>query len=266
MPKIAILAGAHGLPHRVAQACHEQKKDVFVVALRDFADAKWVLDYPYTWLRLGQAGKLFRVLQEQNCTHLVMAGSLRRPRWWNLFPDWEGLKLFLKLKIHRRGDDTLLRALANVFEERGYHIIGADSLLRESLMPHGVLTKIQPNDAQRAAIIGALPYLKEWALADKGQAAIVRPDGMIKYETVLGTDMLIERHGMPRAFLIKIKKPQQDRRFDLPTLWLNTVQNAVDVGLAGIAVEGGNALFLEREKAVALADAHGLFIVGIDAT
>lgn len=263
MTKIAIIAGGLGLPALVAQACRRQGKDVFVIALFGFADPSWVAEYPHMWVRLGQAGKLFRLLKEQQCTSVVMVGSLLRPKLLTLFPDWEGFKLFWRLRKNWRGDDNLLRALSRVFEEKSYQVLGADDFLVDYLTPHGVLTKAQPGAKDLANIADALPRLKEQALADKSQAAVIHPDGKIDFEDSSGTDALIKRCTVRGSVLLKIKKPQQDRRLDLPTLGEDTVRQAIASGFSGIAVEAGNSFLLQREQAIALADANRLFIVGI---
>ncbi len=264
MAKVALLAGALGLPQAVAQACDDQKKEIFVLALKGFADPAWVRAYPHAWVRLGQAGKIFRLLQQQKCTHLVLAGALRRPAWWNLFPDWEGVKLFWRLNIHRHGDDSLLRRLTAEFETRGYHVLGADTFLRHLLMPLGPMTKQQPSEQQWQRITQLMPRLKEWALADKGQAAVVMRDGSMVFEDAQGTDALIKNCSGRGGILVKIKKPQQDRRFDLPTIGESTIEQACTAGFEGIAVEAAHALFLDQEQAIAWANEKGIFVVGIE--
>ena len=269
MAKLALIAGGNKLPELVAESCRRQNKEIFIAALKGFADSKWVEQYPHVWLKLGQMGKLFKVLKENDCREIVMAGTVARPAWSQIRPDWQGLKLLLQLKRQARGDDALLRFFARVFEDRGYRLIGADALLPESLMPSGAMTRAKPDDDDNKNIAYALPLLKQWAEADQGQAIAVQQGLILGVEAIEGTDELIKRcaaykRGGRGPILVKMKKPQQDRRLDLPNIGEETVRQAIASGFAGIAVEAGQALFLNPVQAVTLADKHGLFIVGID--
>jgi DUF1009 family protein len=270
MAKLALIAGGNALPELVAESCRKQNKEIFVAALRGFADPRWVEQYPHVWLKLGQVGKLFKALKDNHCREVVMAGTVARPAWSQVWPDWECLKLLWQLKKQARGDDALLRFLGRVFEDRGYRLIGADDLLPESLMPNGVMTQTKPTDADYKDIAYAMPFLTQWASADQGQAIVVQQGLILGVEALEGTDELITRCGGYKRggrgpILIKIKKPQQDRRLDLPNIGEETVRRAIEAGFSGIAVEAGQALFLKPSAAIALADKHGLFIAGIDA-
>jgi DUF1009 family protein len=265
MAKIAILAGGMSLPQQIAQHCDAQKKDYLVIGIKNFADPEWVSQHPHEWVGLAQVGKLYRFLQLYQCNKIVFAGAVKRPRWWQIFPDWQGIKLLWRLKKWPKGDDTLLRLLAHEFEMRGIELIGADEILVTCLIQSGNLTHIAPDQAQLDLIQKALPTLKDWAYKDNGQAIVVDTSGKFYPEQRDGTDALIESCANSKgAILIKIKKPQQDRRLDLPTIGLETVRHAITSGFSGIAAEAGNVLFLQSDEAITLANKHSFFIVGIE--
>ena len=265
MPKLAILAGGLALPELLAHACIEHNKPYFVIGIKGFADSDFVSIHPHAWVNVAQVGKLFCILKDQGCDRLVMAGAVRRPQWWQLLPDWEGIKLLWRLKKWPGGDDALLRLVAAEFEKRNVRIVGADELLATHIMPKGVLTTAIPSEDDQRLIQSALPSLKQHAYADKGQAMVVDCDGNVYGEQREGTNALIDSTAQYKgSILIKIKKPQQDRRLDLPTIGLDTVRHAIEAGFTGIAAEAGNVLFLQPSKAVELANQHRLFIVGIE--
>jgi DUF1009 family protein len=267
--RIAILAGGGSLPVLVAKAAKDQHKDVFVVALKSIADAQWVETYPHAWIGLAKVGQLFDLLKKENITHLVMAGHVKRPSFGELVPDWTGLKTLYRLQRHHlQGDDAILRFLADEIEKQGITVIGADSMYHDGLMPTGVMTKTQPSNDDWADIHYALPHLQEWALRDQGQAIVVQQKLILGIEAIEGTEELIARCGTYKRkgrapILLKIKKPQQDRRLDLPTIGVDTIRQAIRAGFAGIAIEAGNAMFLHAPQAVEEANKYGLFIVGL---
>jgi DUF1009 family protein len=264
MAKLAILAGGLALPELLAQTCASENRPYIVIGLKGFADTNFVQSHPHAWVSIAQVGKLLRILQEHGCNQMVMAGAVRRPKWWQLLPDWEGFKLLWRLKKWPTGDDALLRLVAHEFEKWNVQIVGADELLAKQLMPKGVLTTAAPSDEDCQLIQAALPSLKQHAYHDKGQAMVIDRQGNVYGEQCEGTNALIDSCVvMKGSILIKIKKPQQDRRLDLPTIGVDTVRHAIAAGFTGIAAEAGNVLFLQSSEAVELANQRGIFIVGI---
>lgn len=266
--RIAVLAGGGSLPALVAKAAKDQHKDVFIVALKSIADPQWVDSYPHAWVGLAKVGQLFDVLKKENITHLVMAGHVKRPSFSELCPDWTGVKTLYRLQRHHmQGDDGILRFLSDEIERQGVKVIGADHLYHDGLMPSGVMTKAQPTDEDWADIYYALPHLTEWALRDQGQAIAVQQKLILGVEAIEGTAELIARCGTYKRpgrapILVKMKKPQQDRRLDLPTIGADTIDQLAKAGFAGIAAQAGSVMFLHATQAVEEANKQGLFIVG----
>lgn len=269
--KIALLAGAGSLPVLVAQAAKDQHKDIFIIPLKGIADEEWVKAYPHEWVGMAKFGHLYDLLKREQITHLIMAGHVKRPSFGELIPDWTGIRTVYRLQRHHmQGDDAILRFIADEIERQGVKVIGADELYHDGVMPAGVMTKIKPDTDFQADIDYVLPIIREWAERDQGQSIVVQQKLVLGVEAIEGTSELIARCGTYKRkgrapVLVKIKKPQQDRRVDLPTIGPETIRQAIAAGFAGIAVEAGNALFLHAPLAVEEANKHGLFIVGFDA-
>lgn len=269
MEKLAILAGGGLLPRMVVEERMRHQQETFVIGFKGFTDPEWVASHPNEWIRLGQFGKALKILKKQGITKIIFAGHIRRPAWSQIRPDFGGLKLLWKLSRQKIGDDSLLRQLAAVFESHGIELIGADEILPQCLMPEGSLTNEVPSEQQWGDIEYAFNLLNEWAKLDQGQAIVVQNGLVLGIEAIEGTDELIKRCGQYKRpgtgpILVKIKKPQQDSRLDLPTIGHQTIQNAVDAGFAGIAVLEKQAFFLEPLHSIEMANKYQLFITGFN--
>lgn len=268
--RIALIAGGGALPQLVAHSAKEQRQDLFVIALKGITDPQWVTEYPHAWIGIAQVGRLYDLFKSENITQALMAGHVRRPSFGELIPDWTGWKTLRRLQTkHLQGDDAILSFLAREIEDQGVTMIGADQVYRDGVMPEGVMTRTEPSKDDWADIRFALPTLQHWAENDLGQAIAVQQKMILGIEAIEGTASLINRCGSyqrpgRKPILVKIKKPQQDRRLDLPTIGLETIKQCIAAGFGGIAVDAGNALFLQAPQAVDEANKHGLFIVGID--
>jgi DUF1009 family protein len=266
--RLGILAGAGALPARVIEACRASERPFFVLAFEGETDPATVAGAPHAWVRLGAAGEGFRHLHENGVDELVMAGGIRRPSIASLRPDWRAAKFFAKVGYRALGDDGLLSALVKELESEGFRIIGADAILPSALAPSGPFGSLAP-DAQGEADIA---YGRKVALAlgalDIGQAVIVQQGMVLGVEAIEGTDALIARCATlrrdgPGGVLVKVKKPGQEGRADLPTIGPRTVAAAARAGLRGIAVEAGATLVLDLRGIAAAADRAGLFVIGI---
>lgn len=270
--RIALIAGGGALPQLVAHSAKEQRRDLFVVGLKGITDPQWITDYPHAWMGIAKFGHLYDIFKNEKITHALMAGHVHRPSFGELIPDWTGWKTIRRLQSqHLKGDDGILKFLANEIEQQGVTMIGADQVYRDGVMPEGTLTRAEPSKDDWADIRFALPTLQNWAENDLGQAIVVQQKMILGIEAIEGTATLINRCGSyqrpgRKGILVKIKKPQQDRRLDLPTIGLETIKQCIAAGFAGIAIDAGNALFLQAPQAVEEANKHGLFIVGIDAS
>lgn len=263
-PTLGIIAGAGALPGLLVSAARAQGRGFTVLGITGFADPALV-DH---WIHMGEAGRVFDLLKAAGAKDVVLAGGLRRPALCDIKPDLKGAGILARIAARLMpgvGDDTLLSAVIAEFEREGFRIVGADQVLTELLAPAGRLGAREPDANALADITVGLDAARSLGAADRGQAVIVLAGAVIGSEDIHGTDALIARHGKPGAVLVKAKKPQQERRADLPTIGPATVENAARAGLKGIAVEAGHTLILGHAEVAAAADAAGLFVVGISA-
>lgn len=262
--KLGILAGQGQLPRQLIDACRQSRRPFFVLAFQDQTDPETVEGTEHAWIRLGAAGEGLNLLSAAGVRQLVMAGAIRKPSLPSLKPDQRTRQFLKRLAWGSLGDDGLLRLVIRELEEEGFGVVGAHEILSEILAPHGVLGQVAPaSGVDEDLALGARAAMA-LGFADTGQAVVVGGGRIIGTEDHYGTRALIEAVAEPGAILVKMGKPQQERRADLPTIGPETVAQCAAAGYAGIAVEAGNALILERERTIAAADAAGLFILGID--
>jgi DUF1009 family protein len=269
-PKLGIIAGGGMAPKQLIAACQKLGRNFFIVCLEGQADADTGEGFPRVWLPLGAANALKQVIIEQQIKELVMLGRVRRPSLFELKPDKLALKVLTKIGMHALGDDGLLSVVGKAMEaETGVRVIGAHEVFGDLLAPSGVLTKAAPDALASADIERGIKVARDLGRLDIGQAVVVQQGLVLGVEGIEGTDGLITRCGAlqregPRGVLVKVAKPQQDQRFDLPAIGPRTVETILQAGLRGIVVEAKHSLLLEREKTVAAADAAGIFIVGVE--
>lgn len=268
LPKLGILAGGGILPARLIEYCRESGRPHYVVALEGHCDPSTVVGVPHGWFRIGAAGAMLRALHAEGASDLVMAGRIARPRLRDLRPDARGWLILAK--IWRRffaGDDKLLRAVAVVLEDEGFHVRGIHEVMESVLAPERAFGAISPDAAALRDIAEGARAARDLGRRDVGQAVVVQHERTIAEEAAGGTDEMLARSAAllngSGGVLIKMRKPQQDVRVDLPSIGPDTVRRAASIGLAGIAVEAGNALVLDLPEVVRLADEAGLFLYGI---
>jgi hypothetical protein len=266
---LGILAGGGTLPRRVAEAAAHQGRPVFIVAFTGQFDPATVEGFPHISLRIGEAGRIIAEMRKAGVVDLVMAGGVRRPSISELGLDWRGVQLFTRIGARALGDDGLLAAIGHELEREGFRLVGASEILGGGAIAAGTLGTHQPDEQARADIAHGFQVARALGAVDVGQAVVVQQGLVLGVEAIEGTDALLQRVGPLKrdglgGVLVKIVKPQQDRRIDLPTIGPATVRRAAASGLRGIAVEAGVTIILDRAEAVAAADAAGLFLVAID--
>lgn len=264
-PKLGILAGGGVLPRRLVDHCRSGGRGCFVVALDGQCDAETVSGVPHAWCRLGAAGDILSSLRTAEVQEIVLAGRVRRPSLRDLRPDARGLRVLARIApSFLGGDDTLLRAVADVLEREGFRLVGVHEVLHELLAPAGVLGRVRPTAESLRDVAEGVRAARDLGARDIGQGVVVRAGRVVAQEDADGTDALIRRSAGAGGVLVKVRKPQQDVRMDLPAIGLETVRLAAAAGLSGIAVEAGHALIVDRADAVRAADAAGLFLLGTD--
>jgi DUF1009 family protein len=266
---LGILAGSGVLPRRVAESASTAGRPVFIVAFRGQADPATVDGFPHVWARLGEAAQTIAALKQAAVVDLVMAGAVRRPSISELGLDWRGAQLFARIGARALGDDSLLRAVARELELEGFRLVGADEVLNATAPSLGPLGRIVPDAEAAIDIERGVEVALALGRADVGQAVVVQQGVVLGVEAIEGTNALLDRAGALRrsglgGVLVKISKPSQDRRMDLPTIGPETVTRAAAAGLRGIAIEANGVIVLDREATIGTANAAGLFLTAID--
>lgn len=276
---LGILAGGSGVPSEIAAAVTARGRGVHIVGIVGEAERE-IENFPHTWVNLGGIGAMIRAFHINGCRDIVIIGRVRRPNLASMRPDvgfWKSLPVLLRLL--RGGDDAILRLVVGFFERHGLQVVGAHEAAPELIAPAGVLGRHSPGGAERAAMRRCTEALAVLGPFDAAQAAVAYDGDLIAVEGADGTDAMLRRLAEPgalkrhplvaagtkRSVLVKMPKPEQDRRIDLPAIGPETMRRAAAAGLAGVAVLSGQTLFAERRRAIELADDAGLFVIGLDA-
>jgi UDP-2,3-diacylglucosamine hydrolase len=268
--RLGIIAGGGVLPAKVAAAARAAGRGVYIVGLEGFADPAVLAPWPHEIRRLGAASRIIAALRENGCQDLVMIGPVRRPSLLDLRPDAEGAKLLARVgRAVFAGDDGLLAAVIRVLTEEGFRVIGMHEIIREAVAPPGVLTRTQPDAQAMTDVRRGIQVARLLGTADVGQGCVVQQGLVLAVEAIEGTDAMLARASVLRrdgigGVLVKLVKPGQDKRADLPTIGPDTVRNAAAAGLRGIAFEANATILAEREACLAAADSAGLFLLGLD--
>jgi UDP-2,3-diacylglucosamine hydrolase len=272
---LAIICGGGSLPLAVADAVTRRGRGVVLFPVRGWVDPLTVARYPHHFIEIGKFGSFRRQATEAGCRDVVMIGTVLRPALRQIRFDWEALRELPRIiAMFRGGDDHLLSHLARILEERGFRFLGAHEVAPEILMPQGAISRREPAGRDRADIARGVEVLSAIGPFDVGQAVVVADNHVLAVEAAEGTDHMLARiaelrsEGRVRSpgrsgVLVKVPKPAQDRRFDLPTIGPQTVAGAARAGLAGVAVMAGSAVIAEAAQVAAAADAADLFVVGI---
>lgn len=271
--KLGIIAGGGDLPVALAEHCASTEAPYFVARIAPYADM--ALDrHPGATHGLGAMGARIQALRAAGCDALVLIGQVPRqdPRTLEL-DDVAVAMLPALLAAAPQGDDALLRAVMAEHEKAGFKIIGAEDAMRGLLAAAGVWGEHAPSQSDRRDIVKAARIAAAVGALDIGQGVVVCDGLVLAVEAQEGTDAMLGRVALlpealrgstsaRRGVLVKRPKPIQERRIDLPTIGVKTIEGALGAGLSGVAVEAGGALAVRRDALVAAADASGLFVYG----
>ena len=265
---LGIIAGDGQLPGMLINACVKARRPFFILAFEDSTDLKAIADLPHAIVRLGAIGEAITLLRNAGVKELVMAGRVTRPSLSTLRPDATAAKLLARIGVALfYGDNALFKAIIAFLEEEGFHVIGSEDVLREIITPKGVLGAVSPSEQTCADILQGIVAARELGEKDLGQGVIVNGGEIVGIEDIDGTDVMISRCAQAGkakgGVLVKVKKPLQETRVDLPAIGTKTVENAHAAGLCGIAVEAGSSIIIDRPEVVALADKLGIFVAGV---
>ena len=276
---IGLIAGWGDYPAVVAAALRQSGYAVIGMGIKEHADPSLAgLCDEFVWFGLARIGRAIRFMQRSGVRHATMAGKVHKVRlyqpgaWLKYWPDWQTVRMFWPIFIARqkdRRDDTLLLAVAGGLARAGIRLRPATDFAPELLVKLGQLTRRGPSAAQLQDIHFGWQLAKELGRLDVGQSVAVKNRAPLALEAIEGTDECIRRAGSLCAAggftVVKVAKPQQDMRFDVPTIGPGTLETMAAAGAKLLAVEAGRTIFIDEPKCIELADRHGIIIVALDA-
>ena len=263
---IGILAGGGQFPHLFCTAARKAGRSIFIVGykgetspdLEDLADQ-------FCWVKLGQLGKSIKFFKKNQVIEVVFLGAITKTRIFkDIFPDIRGLSLWNKINIKQ--DNAILSAIADEFERDEITVLESTCYLQDLLFPIGVLSKTKPSSEQWQDVQFGFEMAKAIGNLDIGQCVVVRDQTVLAVEAIDGTDATIRRGGAlgkEKAVVVKVCKPDQDFRFDLPAIGVQTIRSMIEVGAKVLAVEKGQALLFDAPATIGAANKAGICIVGV---
>lgn len=264
--RIGIIAGGGQFPLLLARAAQEKGCRVVVAAHEGetLPELVTVADC-FCWVRLGQLGKIIRFFKKEGIVETVFAGTITKTSiFQDIRPDIKGLSLWGTINVKQ--DDAILRAVADALECEGIKVLDSTLYLEHLLFPTGVLTRKKPSAKQLKDIEFGLSIARAIGVLDIGQCVVVRNCTVLAVEAIEGTDAAIRRGGLlgkEKVVVVKVKKPDQDFRFDLPAIGCATLRTMMEVKASVLAVEAGQALLFDRQEMVRLADQAGIVVAGV---
>jgi DUF1009 family protein len=277
---LGLIAGNGRFPFLLLDAARAQGLRAVVAAIKEETDpemnARAVADDGITvhWMSLGELSRLIEMFRSEGVTRAVMAGQVKHKQIFSsIRPDWRLAKLLLNLRT--RNTDMLLGAVAKVLEDEGITLMSSTAFLEPMLAAEGVLTQRSPDEVERGDIDYGLKVARGIAGFDLGQTVVIAAGACVAVEAMEGTDATIARAGelfrtleaeastlARRLTVVKVAKPKQDMRFDVPVVGVPTIAAMTAAGATCLCVEAGRTLLFDREAMVAAADAAGIAIVG----
>jgi UDP-2,3-diacylglucosamine hydrolase len=262
--KLGLIAGNGKFPFLVLEGAKRAGTSVAVAAIREETDpAIESLADRLTWVGIGQLGKMLRFFKDEGVDKAIMAGQVKHVQIFSrAIPDVRMLKMLLRLP--RRNTDALIGAVANELASEGIELIDSTFFLKDQLPQPGTLTRRAPDERERSDVEYGLEIARGIAGMDLGQTIVVRDRACVAIEAMEGTDAVIRRAGelvRGRLTVVKIAKPDQDMRFDVPVVGVPTIESMKDSGATCLCLTAGKTLMFDREAMVKLADKHKIVIL-----
>jgi DUF1009 family protein len=265
--KLGLIAGNGQFPLKVLQSAREQKIPVIVAAIK--GETFQEIDrfgYPVHWLGLGELGKLIRIFLKEGIRKTIMAGQVKHVKiFGSSFPDLTMMRMLAGLKS--RNTDSLIGGVTGFLEESGIIVVDSTVLLKPLMAMEGVLTRRGLNDTEKADLDYGRPIAHKIASMDIGQTVAIREQAVVAVEAMEGTDSVIQRAGTlankARLTIIKVSKPDQDMRFDIPVVGLPTIEAMIASGATALVIDAGKTIVFDKKEMIAAADNHDIAIVAL---
>ncbi|MER3428529.1 MAG: DUF1009 domain-containing protein [Pyrinomonas sp.] len=261
-----LIAGNGRFPFLVIEGARRAGVELAVAAIREETDPQIErVARRLMWVSVGQLGKLIRFFKSEGVARAIMAGQVKHVQIFsNAIPDAKMIKLLLRLP--RRNTDALIGAVADELAREGIELVDSTLFIRDRLASAGSMTRRAPDERERADIEYGLEIAREIARLDLGQTIVVRARACVAIEAMEGTDAVIKRAGAlahGRLTVVKVAKPHQDMRFDVPVVGRATIEAMIEAGATCLCLTAGKTLMFDREEMLDLADRHRIAIVGV---
>lgn len=267
MERLGLIAGNRKFPLLFAESAKQKGYYIVAVAIKNDTSRrlKSFVDKIY-WIGLDEFRRMFEIFKNENISRVIMAGQISPRRLFSkeIEKDEELKELLASIKDKRA--DTIFGAVAQKLKKHGIELMDSTMFIRELLPARGTLTRLEPDSNTREDIYFGLTLAKAVASMDIGQTVAVKSKAIVGVEALEGTDNLIRRAGLITrggATIVKVSKPKQDLRFDIPVVGLNTVKNLVKARARCLAFEADKTLFIDKKQSVQLADKKGISIVAV---
>ena len=260
-----LIAGSGQFPFLVAEGAMKAGVSLSVVAINEETDPKInEVAENVTWVGIGQLGKMISFFKKHNVEQAIMAGQVKHVQIFSgAMPDLRMVKMLWNLP--RRNTDALIGGVADEMAKEGIELIDSTYFIQDQLATTGVLTKRKPTDIELGNIEYGLHITAETARLDLGQTVVIRAKACVAIEAMEGTDATIKRAGElanGKLTVVKVAKPEQDMRFDVPVVGVPTVDAMILAGATCLSVTAGKTLIFDRDEMLALADRHKICIIG----
>lgn len=267
MKTIGIIAGNGRFPILTAKEARAQGYRVVVSGIEEETDPRLekIVD-AFRWVKVGQLKKMSKFFRAEGVHEAVMNGKVEKARLFqsNVRPDLDMVRVLMKNKDNK--DDSLLSGIANYLHEQGIDLLDSTLFIQDHLPGSGVLGKKKPSKETMGDIEFGFEMAKAIAGIDAGQTVVVKKRAIMALEAIEGTDLAIRRGGRlggSKVTVVKVAKPEQDMRFDVPTVGMKTLKELISVKASAFAFEAGKTIFLEKEEFIPEADRHGIALFGI---
>ncbi len=265
--RIGLIAGNGQFPIKVLQSAQKQELPIVVAAIKEetFPEID-SFGYPVHWLGLGELGKLVRLFREEGVRKAIMAGQVKHVQiFGSSLPDLTMIRMLAGLKS--RNTDALIGGVSKVLADAGITLVDSTVLLKPHMAPEGTLTRRGLNAEEKDNVAYGRPIAHKIALMDIGQTIAVRDRAVVAVEAMEGTDSVIRRAGnlanKDNLTVIKVSKPNQDMRFDIPVVGLPTIENMIASGATALVIDAARTIIFDREEMVDSADSHNIAIVAL---
>ncbi len=267
--KYGLIAGNGRFPFLVLEGARRQGASLSVVAIKEETDGRIESECDdFVWVGIGQLGKMISFFKERGVKNVIMAGQVKHAQIFSgAMPDLRMVKMLWSLP--RRNTDALIGGVAAELAKDGIELIDSTFFNKDQLAPEGVITKRKPTDVEAENIEYGRHIANEIARLDLGQTIMVRGKACVAVEAMEGTDATIKRAGQlanGKLTVVKVAKPNQDMRFDVPVIGVPTIETMIEAGATCLSVTAGKTLIFDREEMLELADSNKISIVGSSET